>query len=137
MNETTLLALVFAVLLGLEWRYRLKSVRVGVAALALGVWLFTQPLPHRAARRVIHLPPAERVTKILDWDLPPYQSGVVTMEQAVVRDAAMFANDRLISVGVLFWLACSPVLRGPRSAPFHEAPEGQSQDELAKKEGSV
>ena len=118
MNETVLLAVVFALLLGLEWRFRLRSVRVGAALLALGVWLVAQPLPRRAARRVIGAPPAERVTRIADGPpLSEYASGVVTMEQAVVDDAMMDSNARILSVGVLFWLACSPGFRRVHSLP--------------------
>lgn len=114
MNETMLVALVFAVLLGLEWRYRLRSMRVGVASLALIVLWFAQPLPHRAARRAFSAPPAERVTELRGSPLSEYMSGVLTMEQAVAEDARMDAGARLLCVGVLFWLACSPALRRAR-----------------------
>ena len=135
MNETILLALVFAALLGLEWRYHLKSVRLGTAALALGVWLFVQPNPTRAARRALDTPPAERVTEIAGTPLSEYAIGVRTMEQAAGDDAMMFVTDRLMSVGVLFWLACSPVFRGPRRPAFGEPPERQRQAELAANKG--
>lgn len=118
MSATTLIALTFAVLLGLEWRYQLRSVRLGTAFLALVVLWFAQPLPHRAARRAIAAPPAERVTEFTGVrSLTEYESGVVTMEQAVGADTRMGANARMLVVGVLFWLACSPVLRrAPRES---------------------
>ena len=115
MSETIVLVLVFAVLLGFEWRNRLRSLRIAAAVLALAVCLFAQPLPRRAARRAIVAPSAERVTQIADGPpLSEYASGVVTMEQAIVEDAKMDAYARLLSVGVLFWLACSPVFRRAR-----------------------
>lgn len=115
MNETTLLALVFAVLLWLEWRYQLRSVRIAAAVLALVVWLFAQPLPHGAARRAIAAQPAERVTRIANGPpLSEYASGVLTMEDAVVEDMKADDNVRLLSLGVLVWLACSPVFRRGR-----------------------
>lgn len=114
MKETIVLALAFAALLGLEWRYRLTSVRLATAALALGVWLFVQPCPTCAARRALDTPSTQRVTEVAGTPLSEYAIGVRTMERAVGDDAMMFATDRLMSVGVLFWLACSPVFRGPR-----------------------
>lgn len=102
----------FAVLLGFEWRYRLRSVRITAAVLALASGLFAQPLSNRAARRVIAAPMAERVTRTPDGTpLSDYESGVLTMEEAVVEDVMMGAPVRLLSVGALFWLACSPVFR--------------------------
>ena len=112
MKEATLLAVVFAVLLWLEWRYRLRSVRIVAAVLALVIWLFWQPSPHGVARRVIAAAPAERVQRIGDGPpLSEYASGVITMELALVEDAMRDENVRLMSIGVLFWLACSPVFR--------------------------
>jgi hypothetical protein len=110
-NESILLAVAFAVLLGFEWRYRLKSLRLGAAVLALGVWVFAQPVPHRATRRAIAMPPTERVTHIVEGDtLSEYVIGVLTMAQAVSDDAKPGASSRLLALGVLLWLACSPSL---------------------------
>ena len=111
MNETLLLGLACAVLLALEWRYRLKSVRVTTAFIALVVWLYAQPNPTRAARRALEVPPAERVSGIRGNALSEYASGVRTMERAAGDDAMIFDKERLLSVGVLLWLACSPVFR--------------------------
>lgn len=114
MNATVLLALVFLVLLALEWRYRLKSVRVIAVLLAMAVWSFFQPIPDRAARRAIVMPPAQRVTELArGGPLSEYASGVATMERAVYDDMNLSANERFLSVVVLFWLACSPII--PRS----------------------
>lgn len=82
--------------------------------LALFVIWFTQPLPRRAARLAIVAPPADRVTEIRGDPLTDYGSGVATMERAIIRDAQMFANENLIALGVLMWLACSPALRRNR-----------------------
>jgi hypothetical protein len=35
LTETIIVALVFAILLGVEWRYRLRSVRVGTVVLSI------------------------------------------------------------------------------------------------------
>ena len=112
MITTSLLAAAFIVLLGLEWRYQLTSVRITVAVLAFVVWLFSQPLPRRAARRVIGSSPAARVTQFSDGSpVSEYASGVLTMERAALEDVKMGLPVRLLSVGVLLWLACSPASR--------------------------
>lgn len=114
MSATTLAALIFAVLLVLEWRYRLRSVRVAAAVLALLLLDFAQPIPHRAGRRAFVAPPEARITRFEfrgGRALSEYESGVLTMERAVAQDFRMGANGRRLGVAVLFWLACSPVLR--------------------------
>jgi len=128
MNATMLVALIFAVLLGIEWRYRLPGVRLGTALFALVVLWFAQPLPHRAARRAMVAPPAERVTELSGVrSLSEYESGVVTMEQAVGNDSRMGANACLLGLGVLFWLACSPVFRrAPRPSMGTARPDAGS-----------
>lgn len=118
MNETMLVALVFVVLLGVEWRYRLKSVRVAVAVLALIVSFFYQSSATRAARRAIVMQPSQRVTHPSGTE---YASGVATMYQAVADDSEMSGSERLLSMGVLFWLACSPVLPRRSSGRFEPA----------------
>jgi len=53
--------LFFAVVLGLDWRYRLRSLRLGTIGLVLvGLW-FVNPPVHAAWRAAIGTPPAERV----------------------------------------------------------------------------
>jgi hypothetical protein len=107
-----LISLVFAVLLGIEWRWRLRSVRLAAVFLALVIWFFAQPVAHRAARRAISEPVEERVTRIADGPpLSDYASGVATMERDVMEDVLQGANFRLICEVVVLWLACSPVLR--------------------------
>jgi hypothetical protein len=119
-NATIPVAIIFAVLLVLEWRYRLRSMRLAAVALALLLFLFAQPGYTRAARRALMMPPAERVTQIRGSPLSDYVSGVRTMEQAVGDDSNMGANARMLSVGVLVWLACSPVLRRARRPSMAE-----------------
>jgi hypothetical protein len=124
MNEETLffagLAAAFGLMLRLEWRYRFKSMRVGVALLALAILLFFQPPYHAAWRRAISTPPAERATR---WStinpdsgalLTEYQSGVFTMRRAVFEVKRTYERERWLMVGVLVWLACSPAFQGPR-----------------------
>jgi hypothetical protein len=117
MIETILLAAFFAIALAAEWRWRKASIRLGTAVLALFVLWFTQPVPHRAARRAVDAPPAERVAELRGERLSEYESGILTMRQAIIEDGRMFRNDRLLALGVLMWLACSPALRRDRPSP--------------------
>ena len=118
MNETVLVALVFAVLLGIEWRYRLRSVRLGTAGLALVVWLFAQPNYIGAARRVSVAPPEERITTLRGDTISEYLSGVTTMLEAIDDVNGAYATIRLLALGVLVWLACTPAFRrAPGSSP--------------------
>jgi hypothetical protein len=112
--ETIVLAAFFAVALGLEWRLRRRSLRLGVASLALLVLFFSQTNLTGARRWALAAPPDERVTTLHGSPLPEYHSGVHTMSQAVSDYAVRGEMARLLAVGVLFWLACSPVVRGAR-----------------------
>lgn len=114
-NETIVLAVFFAVALGLEWRYRLRSIRLGAASLALLVLFFAQPSPTRAARRAVAASPAERVTALRGSPLSAYESGVLTMAEFASEDASGGENARWLGLGVLFWLACSPAIRSDRT----------------------
>jgi len=114
-NGTILVALVFAVLLGFEWRYRLGRLRLTAVLLALFVLFFAQPSSTRAARWAIVAPPSQRITE-LGYPLADYESGVETMRQAVEHDSEIGANARLLSIAVLVWLACSPMTRRTRGS---------------------
>jgi hypothetical protein len=111
-NATVVLALVFAVLLGLEWRYRLKSLRMGAALLAASVLLFyAPPGTTAAARRALELPASQRVIVLAGGvRLSEYASGVRTMEWAIIEAWRAYFGPNLVAVIVLGWLACSPVL---------------------------
>lgn len=113
MYTTMLVALAFAVLVGLEWRYRLKRLRLAAILLALLVMLFAQPSSTRAARWAISAPPEQRIEE-LGSPLSEYESGVETMRQAVEQDSAIGSDARLLSVAVLVWLACSPMISRAR-----------------------
>lgn len=103
-----LLFTTFAVLLGLEWRYQFRLLRVAAILLTLVVLFFAQPSSTRAARWAMFAPPAQRITA-LGAPLSGYESGVATMRQAVEEDARMGADARLLAMGVLLWLACTPM----------------------------
>lgn len=122
MTEPIFVAAFFSILLALEWRYRLAIIRLVTAVLALLVLVFTEPSPRRAARRAIVAPPTERVTQLRGTPLSDYGSGVVTMERAIVADEEAFADENLLALGVLMWLACSPALRRSRPADGAAAP---------------
>jgi hypothetical protein len=114
--DTMLVTSVLAVLLGLEWRYHRRRLRVGAALVALVVLGLYQPNYTGARRRALAATPAERVTLIPvagseTQPLSEYQSGVY-MTMRAVADAAVFGEGaRLAAVGALFWLACAPALR--------------------------
>jgi hypothetical protein len=110
--KLALLGLLSAVLLWLEWRYRLRSLRIGAVVLAIVVWESSQPNLYRVFRWVIAAPPAERVSRMADGPpLSEYASGVVTLQRAYVEEMMVGENERLLSLGILVWLACSPAFR--------------------------
>ena len=109
-TETTIIALVFAALLALEWRYRNRLLRVGTACLALAYGYVTLPDVRRAAWRAVEMPPVERVGHLGDPE-SDYVRGIATMERAVLDEQGRVVEEQLVSVGVLLWLACSPAFR--------------------------
>ena len=126
MNEASLffwsVALALAVLLALEWRYRLRTLRIGAAVLAVTMLFFFAPHYHAAWRRAMGTPPSERITAFpgtvpgsVGRSLSEYESGVFTMHRAVVENAGGYVRERRLALGVLFWLACSPAFRSTRS----------------------
>lgn len=120
-SATTVLALIYVVILGLEWRYRLRSLRLGAISLVLVVLWVAQPNVTRAARSALVMPSVERVTQIRGEPLSEYASGVRTMEEAVDVDSKLGANARVLSLAVLCWLACSPLLQRDRRETLKRA----------------
>jgi hypothetical protein len=113
--ETIVVATIFVLLLGLEWRYRLRRLRVGTALLSLVVLALSQPNYTGAQRRALATPPAERITEVeYHGPISAYESGVYTTMREVGGAAGVTANIRLAAVAALVWLACSPALRQPR-----------------------
>lgn len=118
LEEALIVGVPFALLLGVEWRYRLRSMRVGCALLALAVLLFSQPDSYAAWRSAMDTPVAERETHYpsaipgeVGRPLSDFESGVFAMHRAVIEESAGYEVARWIAVGVLFWLACSPAFR--------------------------
>lgn len=112
--DALVIAVVFVVLLGLEWRYRSRGLRVATALLALLVLGVYAPNHTGARRRALGASRSE-------WVLPgigavaDYERGVYTMSQTV-REAADFGwAARMTALGVLTWLACAPTRRPARS----------------------
>lgn len=118
---TALLVGFFIVLLALEWRYRHWLLRATAIAASLAVMMFAQPSVHRAARAVISLPEPDRVVRLGVRRATDYESGILTLEQAARADAAIGAEARAISLGVLVWLAFTPILRHPQFTARSEA----------------
>lgn len=123
--ETIIVVATFAVLLGLEWRYRLRRLRVGTALLSLVVLALYHPNYTVAQRRALGMPPAERITEIpYHGPVSAYESGVYTAIREAAGAAGVTENIRLAAVGALFWLACSPALRHTRG--LSDGPERRS-----------
>jgi hypothetical protein len=121
MHATILVAMIFIILLGLEWHFRLRTARVIAALLAMVVLFFAAPGYTRAARHALGMSRSERITEIRGNPVSDYVSGVRTMERAISEDANMGANARLIALAALLWLAVSPILRrAPRAPPTLE-----------------
>ena len=111
MSDTLLVALVFVILLGFEWRYRRKILRLVAVVLALVVWWFVQPSITTAARRASAVPADERVRVLRGDTLSEYMSGVDIMREYVVEHFDADAGTRRVVLSVLVWLACTPVFR--------------------------
>lgn len=116
MVETIGVALLFLVLLGFEWRYNLRIVRVGSAMLALLVWFVCQPDYTTAVRRVSSAPPEARVTQLHGSTISEYESGVATMFEAIDDVVKERATCRVLALGALIWLGCSPALGRARAS---------------------
>ena len=124
MSPTLVLWIVVAGLLVIEWRRKWPAIRVLLVFMALLQLWFAQPTPYRAFRAVYNLPPDQRVTTWDDRDsvrLDDYRSGVLTLWRAVSWELKVGTNDRLIAMGVLVWLAISPVI--PRRFPPWSKPD--------------
>ena len=112
MTTATGLVLIFAGLLGLEWRYRLKSLRLLTVLLALVVfWLFGGPNYTTAGRRASVASPEERVRVLAGDTLSEYMSGVDIMREFLSESERENSGPRGVALGALVWLACSPMFR--------------------------
>lgn len=117
MTASTGLAAIIILLLGIDWRYRRRSIRLSVILLTLVLLFFVQPSLYRAFRRAVLAPPAERVTSTQSRKLSEYESGVYTMKQAYTEEIQANAIKNRVGLAVLVWLAASPILvRGRRPA---------------------
>ena len=114
MTETIVVSLVFAALLGLEWRYQRRRLRLGTVGLALLVYAFAQPSVTVAGRRASAAPPEARIRILRGDTLSEFMSGVDLMREYLVQQLSARADLRLLALGVLVWLACSPALRRER-----------------------
>ena len=111
MKEAIFVALVFGLLVACEWRYQLRTLRLAIVMLAMGVLFLAQPGYISVARRVSVLPPEERITEIHGNPISGYLSGVTTLYEAYGEAGRVRRGVRLVALGVLVWLACSPVVR--------------------------
>lgn len=111
MTEAILVALVFGLLLACEWRYQFRTLRLAIVMLALGVMFFAQPGYISVARRVSVAPPEDRITEIRGQPISEYLSGVTTLYEAFGKAGRARRGVRLVALGALVLLACSPLLR--------------------------
>ena len=89
--------------------------------LALVVWwMFGGPNYTIAGRRASAASTEERIRVLRGDTLPPYFAGVDIMRQYLLESEEGSAGPRRLALGVLVWLACTPVFR--RQAPTREAP---------------
>jgi len=110
MIRTIVIVLIFVGLLVIEWRYKLRSVRLGAVFLAVVLAFFTGGNLTAARRQALDMPAAQRITQVAGHQVSDYASGVFTMAQAA-SDSAMFETEYSLSWAVLLWLACSPAFR--------------------------
>jgi hypothetical protein len=113
---TLILALVFAVLLGLEWRHRRRGLRLGTVALALIILWLAQPNITAAARRASAAPPEARIRVYGKDTLSAYMSGVDLMREYVSEQYNAAGAQRALALGTLAWLAASPAFRRRQTA---------------------
>ena len=113
-RETIVIALVFLVLLGLDWRYRRRSMRLGTVAFALIVWMFSQPNVTIAGWQVTRMAHKSDSTPSAE-PLSEYFRGATAMREAVLEQDDASSDRRLLAVTVLSWLACSTSFRQARA----------------------
>src|SRR4051812_9913410 len=104
--ETGVIASAFVLLLGLEWRYRLRYLRLGAVVFAIAVLALYQPVYGAAERNAYLTPPAQRITRVpqgVEGDalLSDYQSGVLTMSRTVGYAVRVNSGIRTVAVGAL------------------------------------
>lgn len=127
MNETLIVGLVFLVLVALELRLQLNSIRAVAIVLALLLLAFSQPSYRRAARHALDLPASARV---LPSPVGPvgaeYASDVLTMEPEAEADAQRDLGPPLLGILVLTWFACTSLYRPRLSRKPQSASSAQS-----------
>lgn len=130
MNQLLVVSAIFASLLALEWRYRLRSARLIAVILALMVLSFMRPDPTANMRQALSAPQEERVTERFGYPISEYESGVRTMTVALEDAYNSGAGLTWIAKGVLVWLACSPLLLSKQQTAISES---RSDLDLARK----
>lgn len=100
----------FLALVVVAWWRGSVLARVAAVGLALAMFSFCQPSPYRALRRAVEVPDSARVTSDILTQRPttPYESGLLTMYEAVRLDVAQDIDFRFLAVGVLAVLALVP-----------------------------
>ena len=103
-----------AVLLLMDWRRQWGgAVRIMLVLMALVQLWFGQGLLTNAVRSAMLASRDQRVTTLGRIDsvkLDDYGSGVMTLAQAIGRQSEARRLDRMIAMGVLVWLAISPII---------------------------
>ena len=108
---TLAIAFVFLVLVVLEWRSRSRTIRALTLCIALGLFWFARPIPYRALRTAVELEPVTQDLWNPSQKTTEFRSGLFTMFKAIQQDWRIGESERVLSLGLLTWLALNPVLR--------------------------
>src|SRR5258707_10187903 len=106
-------ALILALLI-IEWWRRSILARLAALVLALFQLSLSEPDGMSARRAVLLLPRERRVLTVgpsPTETLSDYQSGVLTMDEALAREYWFLYPHRVMSRSTLVWLVLAPVLR--------------------------
>ncbi len=110
------LAVLFLALFAIEWWFASPIIHVLAVGVTLALLLFSAPMPYRALRRAVEMPPVTQNFWRPEQAATPFQSGIFTMYEAITRDIAMDARERTLGVCALTWLTISPLLWRRRSS---------------------
>jgi hypothetical protein len=131
MSSFLIFSALILVLLGIEWWRRSILARLAVLVLALFQLSFSEPDGMSARRAVLLLPREQRVLTLGPSPtdtLSDYQSGVLTMDEALAREYWFLFPNRVMSRSILVWLVLAPVLR--RGVPKNSQGSLASVDKL-------
>jgi hypothetical protein len=92
-----------------EWRSGSHVARALTICIALFLLFSARPSPYRALRRAVGLQHVTQNLWIPEQKATEFQSGLFTMYRAMEDDTDMGTSERALSIGVIVWLALTPV----------------------------